>query len=100
MEEALADLRLTEEGDSREMEAWEIEKEVVAGEPLSELCLHPLGGISIMEVGEKRFVFQFYCEIDFDRVVKGAPWTFNNHLLVFHHLKQGEGPLEVDLLFT
>ncbi|MBA0636735.1 hypothetical protein Godav_022130 [Gossypium davidsonii] len=77
MEEALADLRLTEEGDSREMEAWEIEKEVVAGEPLSELCLvgcfltattinfqsmrtvmanlwHPLGGISIMEVGEKR----------------------------------------------
>ncbi|MBA0642063.1 hypothetical protein Goklo_026523 [Gossypium klotzschianum] len=117
MEEALADLRLTEEGDSREMEAWEIEKEVVAGEPLSELCLvgcfltattinfqsmrtvmanlwHPLGGISIMEVGEKRFVFQFYCEIDFDRVVKGAPWTFNNHLLVFHHLKQGEGPLE------
>ncbi|MBA0792610.1 hypothetical protein Gohar_017094, partial [Gossypium harknessii] len=123
MEEALADLRLTDEGDSREMEAWEIEKEVVAGELFSKLCLvgcfltattinfqsmrtvmanlwHPLGGISIMEVEEKRFVFQFYCEIDFDRVVKGTPWTFNNHLLVFHHLKQGEGPLEVDLLFT
>ncbi|MFQ6619408.1 hypothetical protein Gotur_000470 [Gossypium turneri] len=61
---------------------------------------HPLGGVSIADVGEKRFVFQFYCEMDFDRVVKGAPWTFNNHLLVFHHLKQGEDPLEVDLLYT
>ncbi|MBA0780481.1 hypothetical protein Gotri_004575, partial [Gossypium trilobum] len=38
--------------------------------------------------------------MDFDRVVKGAPWTFNNHLLVFHHLKRGDNPLEVDLLFT
>ncbi|XP_012435591.1 uncharacterized protein At4g02000-like [Gossypium raimondii] len=38
--------------------------------------------------------------MDFDRVVKGAPWTFNNHLLVFHHLKCGDDPLEVDLLFT
>ncbi|MBA0664969.1 hypothetical protein Goklo_004897, partial [Gossypium klotzschianum] len=55
---------------------------------------HPLAGISITEVGEKRFVFQFYCEMDFDRVVKGAPWTFNNHLLVFHHLKHGDDPLE------
>ncbi|MBA0634772.1 hypothetical protein Godav_028817 [Gossypium davidsonii] len=61
---------------------------------------HPLGGIPITEVGEKRFVFQFYCEIDFDRVVNGTPWTFNNHLLVFNHLKHGEDPLEVDLLFT
>ncbi|MBA0576239.1 hypothetical protein Golob_023848 [Gossypium lobatum] len=61
---------------------------------------HPLGGVSIADVGEKRFLFQFYCEMDFDRVVKGAPWTFNNHLLVFHHLKQGEDPLEVDLLYT
>ncbi|MBA0579790.1 hypothetical protein Gorai_022036 [Gossypium raimondii] len=123
MEEALVDLRLTEEGDSREMKAWEIEEEVGEGEPFLELCLvgcfltattinfqsmrtvmanlwHPLGGISITEVGEKRFVFQFYCEMDFDRVVNGAPWTFNNHLLVFHHLKHGEDPLEVDLLFT
>ncbi|MBA0850993.1 hypothetical protein Goshw_010900 [Gossypium schwendimanii] len=31
---------------------------------------HPLGGVSITDVGEKRFVFQFYCEMDFDRVVK------------------------------
>ncbi|MBA0805970.1 hypothetical protein Gohar_005449, partial [Gossypium harknessii] len=123
MEEALADLRLTDEGDSREMEAWEIEEEVGEGEPFSDLCLvgcfltattinfqlmrtvmanlwHPLAGISITKVGEKRFVFQFYCEMDFDRMVKGAPWTFNNHLLVFHHLKGGYDPLEVDLLFT
>ncbi|MBA0769017.1 hypothetical protein Gotri_017785, partial [Gossypium trilobum] len=123
MEEALADLRLTEEGDSREMEVWEIEEDVGEGELFSYLCLvgcfltattinfqsmrtvmanlwHPLARISITEVGEKRFVFQFYCEMDFDRVVKGASWTFNNHLLVFHHLKCGDDPLKVDLLFT
>ncbi|MBA0675514.1 hypothetical protein Goari_017054 [Gossypium aridum] len=123
MEEALVDLWLTEEGDNREIEVWEFEQDEAAGEPFSDLCLvgcfliattinfqsmrtmmanlwHPLEGISITNVGEKRFVFQFYCEIDFDRVVKGAPWTFNNHLLVFHHLKQGEDPLEVDLLYT
>ncbi|MFQ6662351.1 hypothetical protein Gotur_030209, partial [Gossypium turneri] len=110
-------------GDNKELEAWEVEQNTEPEDSFSELRLvgcfltattinfqamrtvlanlwHPLGGVSIADVGEKRFVFQFYCEMGFDRVVKGAPWTFNNHLLVFHHLKQGEDPLEVDLLYT
>ncbi|MBA0680104.1 hypothetical protein Goari_011826 [Gossypium aridum] len=33
-------------------------------------------------------------------VVKGSPWTFNNHLLVIQTLKEGDDPLEVSLLYT
>ncbi|MBA0737009.1 hypothetical protein Gogos_010492 [Gossypium gossypioides] len=32
------------------------------------------------------FLFRFFHQLDIDRVVKGAPWAFNNHLLVFHRL--------------
>ncbi|MBA0675251.1 hypothetical protein Goari_016805 [Gossypium aridum] len=29
-----------------------------------------------------------------------ALWTFNNHLLVFHRLKEEEDPMEVPLVFS
>lgn len=63
---------------------------------LPNLC-HPHGGVSISSLGDKRFLFQFYYEIDFDRFLKGSPWTFNGHLLVFHRLHKGEDPLVVPL---
>ncbi|MBA0722513.1 hypothetical protein Golax_003186, partial [Gossypium laxum] len=81
-------------GDSRETEAWEIEEEVVAGEPFLELCL--VGCF----LTTTTINFQSMRTVMTNMVVKVAPWTFNNHLLVFHHLKQGEDLLEVDLLFT
>lgn len=37
--------------------------------------------------------------MDMDRVVKGSPWTFNNHLLLLHSLQPGEDPLLVPLIF-
>ncbi|KAK5834505.1 hypothetical protein PVK06_018386 [Gossypium arboreum] len=61
---------------------------------------HPFGGVTITDIGEKRFLFHFYCEVDLDRVVKGWPCTFNNHLLVIHTLKEGDDPLEVPLLYA
>ncbi|MBA0709506.1 hypothetical protein Golax_024537, partial [Gossypium laxum] len=33
-------------------------------------------------------------DLDIDRVVKGAPWTFNNHLLVFHRLQDNENTMQ------
>lgn len=36
--------------------------------------------------------------MDLDRLINGAPWTFNNHLLVFHQLEAGEDPVEVPLV--
>ncbi|KAA3473094.1 nucleolin-like [Gossypium australe] len=38
--------------------------------------------------------------VDCDKVVNGSPWTFNNHLLLLHVLKDDEDPLEVSLLYT
>ncbi|XP_012436661.1 uncharacterized protein At4g02000-like [Gossypium raimondii] len=37
--------------------------------------------------------------MDMDRVLKGSPWTFNNHLLILYKLKVGEDPLQVPLVF-
>lgn len=35
-----------------------------------------------------------------DRIIKGAPWTFNNHLLVFQKLFEGEDLLKIPLVFV
>ncbi|MBA0844640.1 hypothetical protein Goarm_023125, partial [Gossypium armourianum] len=33
-------------------------------------------------------------------VLKGSPWTFNNHLLVLYKLELGEDPLQIPLVLT
>ncbi|MBA0609088.1 hypothetical protein Godav_021211 [Gossypium davidsonii] len=56
---------------------------------------HPLGGIQISDLGEKCYLFHFFHEVD----GSGTPWTFNNHLLVLHRLRDGEDPNIVPLVF-
>ncbi|MFQ6654178.1 hypothetical protein Gotur_025265 [Gossypium turneri] len=46
---------------------------------------HPIGGICITELGEKRYLFQFFNEIDCARVIAGITWFFNNHLLILQN---------------
>ncbi|MBA0617918.1 hypothetical protein Godav_027328 [Gossypium davidsonii] len=53
---------------------------------------HPLGGICITEIGEKRYLFQFFHKVDIDRVVAGIPWFFNNHLLILQTVPVGSNP--------
>ncbi|MBA0729376.1 hypothetical protein Golax_025954, partial [Gossypium laxum] len=53
----------------------------------------------ISNIGENRYLFRFFNKVDIDRVINGAPWAFNNHLLVFHHLAINEDPMEVPLIF-
>ncbi|KAA3482762.1 reverse transcriptase [Gossypium australe] len=36
--------------------------------------------------------------MDLERVLKGCPWTFNNHLLVLHTIQWGEDPLRIPLI--
>ncbi|MBA0760158.1 hypothetical protein Gotri_022922 [Gossypium trilobum] len=60
---------------------------------------HP-HGVTISDLSEKRFMFKFYYEIDFDRFLEGSPWTFNGHLLVFHSVRKGEDPMVVPLIFV
>lgn len=38
--------------------------------------------------------------MDMKRVLKGAPWTFNNHILMLHVVQWGEDPLQVLLFLT
>ncbi|MBA0576367.1 hypothetical protein Golob_027786, partial [Gossypium lobatum] len=57
---------------------------------------HLIGGVVISDLGEKIFLFKLFHDVDIDKVIKGAPWTFNNHLLVFHRLLEDEDPMEVD----
>ncbi|MBA0746606.1 hypothetical protein Gogos_009109 [Gossypium gossypioides] len=59
---------------------------------------HSLGGVLILYLGEKCFIFKFYHELDIGRVENGAPWTFTNHLIVFHRLKDNEEPMQVPLI--
>ncbi|MBA0794579.1 hypothetical protein Gohar_018894 [Gossypium harknessii] len=59
---------------------------------------HLLGGVLISDLGENRYSCKFYQKLDIDRVINGAPWTFNNHLLLFHQLGENENPLEVSLI--
>ena len=57
----------------------------------------PGKGVNIRSVDHELFVFQFYHQVDLERVMAGSPWMFNNHLLVAHQLQQGETPLKVQL---
>ncbi|MBA0593239.1 hypothetical protein Gorai_010193 [Gossypium raimondii] len=61
---------------------------------------HPVYGVQIRYLGEKRYLFQFYHNMDMERVLKGLLWTFNNHLLLLRKLERGEDPLKVLLIFT
>lgn len=86
MEDAMASLRLLDDEEEAIHE--------VAGEEsfVYQFC--------ITEVGEKRYLFQFFNEIDFDRVKAGTPWFFNNHLLILQTILEGVNPAVVELKFT
>ncbi|MFQ6620214.1 hypothetical protein Gotur_001061, partial [Gossypium turneri] len=61
---------------------------------------HPVRGVQIRDLGEKRYLFQFFHIMDLERVLNGSPWTFNNHLLILHKLQRGEDPLKVLLIYS
>ncbi|KAH1097767.1 hypothetical protein J1N35_014688 [Gossypium stocksii] len=61
---------------------------------------HPLEEVQISDLGEKRFLFKFFNEVDIFRVITGAPWTFNNHLLIFHRILGNDDPISVPLVYS
>ncbi|PPR91267.1 hypothetical protein GOBAR_AA29428 [Gossypium barbadense] len=52
-----------------------------------------LEGLSLIN-GEEAF----YYEVDLDRFLEESPWMFNNHLLLFHRLR--EDPMVVPLFWS
>lgn len=54
-------------------------------------------GVSIKESGPNLFLFQFYHEVDFERVVDGGPWTFNTDLLIFKQISDVQQLFDIHL---
>ncbi|MBA0575768.1 hypothetical protein Golob_024482 [Gossypium lobatum] len=67
MEESLEALSLI----GREEAAWQVDLEEISTEGVLDLSV-----------------------INLDRFLEGSPWTFNNHLLFFHRLREGEDPMD------
>ncbi|MBA0554392.1 hypothetical protein Golob_013499, partial [Gossypium lobatum] len=81
MENEMADLSM----DDREEEAMKSTMENV---------WHPIRGVQISDLRDKRFLFKFFYRMDLEPVINGAHWTFNNHLMMFHRLEKGEDPVK------
>lgn len=58
---------------------------------------HPIGGIAIPDIGERRFLFKFFYAVDLKRVLDGLSWFFNNHLLLLREVLSNEDPLTINL---
>ncbi|XVF73184.1 hypothetical protein PTKIN_Ptkin12aG0180700 [Pterospermum kingtungense] len=57
----------------------------------------PGRGVTIKNLGDNLFLFQFYHIIDLRRVLAGGPWYFDNQLLICHHMKSDDDPFNLDL---
>ncbi|XWS62033.1 hypothetical protein CRYUN_Cryun07bG0176100 [Craigia yunnanensis] len=60
----------------------------------------PVKGSYIKELSLTLFLFQFFHELDIDRVVNKGPWIFNQHLLITSRLKVGDNPSQIPLFFS
>ncbi|XP_060972376.1 uncharacterized protein LOC133038294 [Cannabis sativa] len=47
-------------------------------------------GMYVKELNLNLFLFQFYHEIDIQRVIDGSPWTYYRKPFIFTRLKEGE----------
>ncbi|KAL8088698.1 hypothetical protein AgCh_038468 [Apium graveolens] len=57
----------------------------------------PAMGITIKEIDQGIFLFQFYHKDDMQWVLRGGPWSFDNAMLVISEVPIGEEPLNVPL---
>ncbi|KAM6586913.1 hypothetical protein CsatA_009518 [Cannabis sativa] len=52
----------------------------------------PGKGVYIKELDANRFLFQFFHEIDINRVIEGNPWYFNRKALIISRMKDNSNP--------
>lgn len=55
----------------------------------------PEKGVFMKEIGQGRYIFQFFHIVNLKRVLNGGPWYFNNIPLILHRLSRGDFPLKV-----
>ncbi|KAK5787063.1 hypothetical protein PVK06_041714 [Gossypium arboreum] len=61
---------------------------------------HPIGRICITDLGNKRYLFQFFNEVDVQRMMAGTLWFFNSHLLLLQRIQKGENLSVLLLIFS
>ncbi|XP_060959153.1 uncharacterized protein LOC133030431 [Cannabis sativa] len=54
-------------------------------------------GMYVKELNPNLFLFQFYHEIDIQRVIDGSPWTYDRKPFIFTRLKEGDNPRLVEI---
>lgn len=59
----------------------------------------PAMGLTIKELGQGLFLFQFYRKEDKQWVLKGGPWSFDNAMLALEEVKAGQNPVSVNPCF-
>lgn len=57
----------------------------------------PGKGVTIQEIEPGLFLFQFYHKLDYQRILNGGPWSFDNYMLVLSPLPVGMRPNMVQL---
>ncbi|KAL8473132.1 hypothetical protein ACS0TY_030098 [Phlomoides rotata] len=60
----------------------------------------PNHGVFVKDIGEGRFIFQFFHHLDLKRVLDGSLWAFGNFPLIIRQLGLGDHPMAVPLAST
>lgn len=59
----------------------------------------PGRGVHVKELDPNLYIFQFYHEVDLERMVEGSSWTFNGVPLILERMTLGGNPRFVDSEF-
>ncbi|CAH9106030.1 unnamed protein product [Cuscuta epithymum] len=57
----------------------------------------PGRGVHIRDLGERRYLFQFFHEVDINRIMADTPWSFDNNLLILSRLEATDNPMKISL---
>ncbi|KAM6543328.1 hypothetical protein CsatB_007775 [Cannabis sativa] len=57
----------------------------------------PGRGLYVKELDPNLFLFQFYHEVDIERVIEGSPWTFDRAPLIMERVSHGVNPRTIPL---
>ena len=59
-------------------------------------CL-PVCGVTIKDMGEGRFLFRFYYELELLRILDNGPWSYNQSPLILSRIQNNEIPQQEKL---
>ncbi|XP_021611309.1 uncharacterized protein LOC110614131 [Manihot esculenta] len=52
----------------------------------------PGRGVNIKKIGDRLYLFRFFHAVDVNWVLEARLYSFNNHLLLLHHVQPEENP--------